>query len=104
MISNVNKPSGTERQDRVALFAEVRLRRSGGHPFIVRVFNLSAEGCKMEFVERPAVGEAVWIKLPGLDSIQATVRWIEGHYGGVQFERPLYEPVFRRLTDQYPSS
>jgi hypothetical protein len=42
----------------------------------------------------------VWIKFDGLESIEATVRWVEGHIGGVQFERPLYEPVFRSLTSR----
>ena len=88
------------RADRVTIAAEVGIRRSGVHPFRVRVFDASPEGCKIEFVERPAVGERVWIKFDGLESIQATVRWVEGHIGGVQFERPLYEPVFRSLTSR----
>jgi hypothetical protein len=79
------------------LSAEVGLRRAGLNAFRVRVFDLSCEGCKIEFVERPAVGERIWVKFDGLDSIQGTVRWIEGHRGGVQFERPIYDPVFQRL-------
>lgn len=61
------------------------------------MFDLSAEGCKIEFVERPEIGERLWVKFDGLDSLAATVRWIDGHRGGVQFERPIYDPVFRRL-------
>ncbi len=98
MSSEGDESRVPRRGDRVPLSAEVDVRRSGVHPFRVRVFDLSPEGCKMEFVEIPAIGERVWIRFEGLASIEATVRWIEGHYGGVEFERPIYEPIFRRLV------
>ena len=93
---SADKPT-PRRGERVSLSAEVGLRRAGIHPFRVHVFDLSLEGCKIEFVEVPALGEHVWVKFDGLDSIEGTVRWLDGHYGGVEFERPIYEPVFRRL-------
>jgi hypothetical protein len=97
MSTEENEPQKRVRPDRPSLSAEVNVRRSGVHAFRVRVFDLSPEGCKMEFVERPSLGERVWVKFDGLESIEATVRWIDGHYGGVQFERPIYDAVFRRL-------
>lgn len=92
-----NEPIKLARCERHALSAEVNVRRSGVHAFRVRVFDLSPEGCKVEFVERPSVGERVWVQFDGLASITATVRWVDGHYGGVRFDHPLYEAVFRRL-------
>ncbi|MFL6752183.1 MAG: PilZ domain-containing protein [Sphingomicrobium sp.] len=78
---------------------EVGIRRSGLHPFRVRLFDASSEGCKIEFVETPALGERVWIKFDGLEALEGTVRWIEGHVGGVHFTRPLHEAVFRRIAE-----
>ena len=69
----------------------------GIHPFRVRLFDASALGCKIEFVERPSVGETVWVKFDGLQSVEACVKWIDGHYGGVEFQSPLHEAVFDRL-------
>ena len=83
--------------DRIGLSAEVGLRRAGVHSFRVHVFDASRQGCKVEFVECPAVGERVWVKFEGLASVEAWVRWIDGHVGGVQFEHPLHEAVFERL-------
>lgn len=83
---------------RKALDAEVRLRRSGSHGFRVRVFDASSEGCKVEFIERPLVGERVWVKFDSLEGIGGTVRWVKGHTAGVQFEQPLHEAVFHRLA------
>lgn len=98
MTSDHVGPHDPRSAHRKALDAEVRLRRSGSHGFRVRVFDASPEGCKVEFVERPSVGERVWVKFDGLEGIEVTVRWVEGHTGGVQFERPLHEAVFHRLA------
>jgi hypothetical protein len=94
----MHDPSSTRRRgERIAVVAEVGLRRSGARPFRVAVYDLSAEGCKVEFVERPAIGERVWVKFDQLEALEGSVRWIAGHVGGVQFERPLHDAVFQRL-------
>jgi len=85
------------RRGRVAVAVEVGIRRAGVHAFRVNAFDLSPEGCKIEFIERPSVGERVWVKFDGLEGIQAEVRWVDGHVGGVRFARPIYDPVFRKL-------
>jgi hypothetical protein len=83
---------------RVSLDAEVGIRRSGMHPFRVRVFDASPVGCKIEFIERPAVAERVWVKFDGLEALEGTVRWVDGHIGGVRFATPLHKAVFDRLA------
>ena len=87
----------SRRTDRLPIEAEVRLRRAGSPAYPARVFDLSPEGCKVEFVERPALEEHVWVKFPGLESLQAEVRWIEGFAAGVRFDKPLHAAVFERL-------
>src|SRR5687767_5535628 len=86
------------RGHRQSLDAEIGIRRAGTHSFRVRIFDASPEGCKVEFIERPAVGERVWVRFDGLEAIECTVRWVKGHTGGVQFERPLHEAVFRKIA------
>ena len=89
------KPRATTR---LRFTAEAGIRRAGVRGYRIRVFDASAEGCKVEFVERPAVGERVWIKFDGLEALEGTIRWVAGHIGGVKFERPLHEAVFQRLA------
>ena len=72
---------------RLTFDGEVAVRRSGTHGFRVHIFDASPEGCKIEFVERPAVGERIWVKFDGMDALEATVCWVEGHIGGVHFIR-----------------
>jgi hypothetical protein len=98
MNSDASGSDGARGTPRLTLDAEVGIRRSGTHSFRVRVFDASPEGCKIEFVERPAVGERIWVKFDGLEALEATVRWVEGHVGGVHFNRPLHEAVFQRVA------
>ena len=98
MSLSANGPGNLRKTERVPLRAEVGIRRSGFHGFRVRVFDASPNGCKIEFVETPKLGERVWVKFDGLEGIEATVRWLDGHMGGVHFERPLHEAVFQRLV------
>ena len=82
------------KSERVPIAAMVKLRRRGRHNFTVKVFNLSKEGCKLEFLERPELGETVWVKFEKLELLQAKVCWLEGQFVGIEFERPLHEAVF----------
>jgi hypothetical protein len=93
-------PRGCER---VQLNAELSLRRFGRHQYQVRIFDLASTGCKVEFVERPKVGEIVWVKFDGLDAIEAVVRWVDGFYGGLEFVRPIYLAVFDILLAKLKS-
>ena len=88
------------KSERVPILAMVKLRRRGHHNFTVKVFNLSKEGCKLEFLERPELEETVWVKFEGLELLQAKVCWVEDLCVGVEFERPLHEAVFDTLISR----
>jgi hypothetical protein len=88
-----------ERQsERVALEADVMIRRLGKLSYRVRVFDASPHGCRVEFIERPAIGELVRIKFDGLQPIDARTCWIEDHCAGVEFDRPIHPAVFDLLV------
>lgn len=83
---------------RKSVAAEVKLRRSGELNYVVHAFDLSEKGCKLEFVERPIIGEIVWVKFEGLAAIESTVRWTENFVVGLEFRRPLYPAVLETLV------
>lgn len=83
---------------RVSLRAEVQLRRSGHHHYVVSVHDISPEGCRLEFVERPRLDETVWVKFEGLDAIESSVCWLRGSDVGIEFVRPIYPAVFDILV------
>lgn len=80
--------------ERMSVNGEVMMRRAGKVNFRVQVYDLSPQGCKAEFVERPALNEQLWIKFDGLEALEAKVRWISGAKAGLSFVRPLHPAVF----------
>lgn len=95
--SPTSTPHKERQATRLEIPAEVSLRRPGRFHYHTRLLDLSAKGCRVEFVERPRVGERIWVKFEGFDSIEATVRWRDGFFGGVEFVRPIYPSVFDLL-------
>ena len=89
------KPRST---DRVGISSEVKMRRIGQPNFGVRMFDLSPDGCKIEVIERPRVGEKLMLKFDGLEVIQGEVMWIEGFIVGLKFERAFHPAVFDLLV------
>ena len=92
------EPELPQRTGRHSFEAEAGIRRSGRRPLRVRVFDGSTSGCKIEFADRPAVGELVWIRFDGLEAIEATVAWVDGYIGGLKFTRRLNDAVFAQLV------
>jgi hypothetical protein len=76
---------------------DVRVRRVGQNAYNVRIFDLSADGAKIEVVERPRIGEQMMVKFDGLEVLQAEVCWAEGFIVGLKFERALHPAVFDLL-------
>jgi hypothetical protein len=83
---------------RVSVDGQVTMRRAGKVSFRVHIYDLSPDGCKAEFVERPELHEQLWIKFDGLEALEASVRWIAGARAGVKFVRPLHQAVFDLLV------
>lgn len=76
------------------------LRRRGRHSYVANLFDLTPKGCRVDFIETPKNGEKVWAKLDAFDSIEATVKWVDGFYGGLEFARPIYPAVFDMLLER----
>lgn len=85
---------------RLPVRAEVSLRALGRNSYRVRVFDLSSDGCKVELVERPAVGDPVSVKFDGLDVLESTVAWIEGHSAGLTFKKGIHPAVLDLLLQR----
>ena len=86
------------KSDRVAVNADVIVRRPSEYSFRVRIHNLSRHGCLVDFVSTPHLDDTLWVKFDGLEGLEATVCWIEGHTAGVEFMKPLHPAVFDRVV------
>ena len=88
------------KSERVSIDAQVTLRRAGQHHYRVHAYDLSPLGCKLEFVERPQMDEHVWVKFDGMEALEGHVCWTEGFVVGIEFTRPMYQPVFDALLQR----
>lgn len=79
---------------------EAQLRRIGRLTYSVELRDLSPDGCMIDLVERPAIGEVMQVKLPGLESMEARVRWVDNYIAGLKFERPMHPAVFDLLLQR----
>lgn len=95
-----NKGHQPRRSERIPLSAEVTLRRHGHHSYRVRVFDASAHGCKVEFVERPVAQECLWVRFEGLEPMEATVCWLDERSAGLQFSKPIHPAVFDLVAER----
>lgn len=86
--------------ERVAVAADISLRRIGRSTFRVNVSDLSPEGCKVLLVERPAKDERVLVKFDGLEVLEADVCWVEDFTAGLSFEKPMHPAVFELLIER----
>lgn len=94
-------PDQQERKaERLHIIAEVSLRRAGRINYSVRTSDLTRFGCKCEFVERPDIGERVWLKFGGLESLEAEVCWIAESSLGLKFKTPIHPAVFDLLLER----
>jgi hypothetical protein len=83
--------------ERVELKIQASMRRIGMGNYRVNVSDLSPDGCKVELVERPRVGEHVMIKFDAIEAISAEVCWVQEYFAGLRFERPIHEAVFELM-------
>lgn len=95
---NAGRKQVARRTNRISVAAEIGLRSRGRKSYRVRVFDLSTDGCKVELVERPRVGERMSIKFEGLESLEADVCWVEGHRAGLMFQNRVHPAVLDLLV------
>lgn len=81
-------------EERIPAAGGVVLRRAGHSPFTVNVRDISRAGCRVELVERPAVGDRVSVKFDGIEALDSRVKWVDGFVAGVEFSRPFHPAVF----------
>ncbi len=87
------------RADRKRVDMKAHCRTVSGLRDKGKICDLSPEGCRVTtsglFMN---VGMRVLIKPEGLEGLTGIVRWIQGMDAGVEFDTPLYGPVFEYLA------
>lgn len=96
-------PSGADqrRAKRERIKAQARFRETGASAFEVELADLSMLGFCMTTFGRPGVGTHIWVQLPGLRSLEAVVRRVNGNAHGCEFVQPLHPSVSDFLVREW---
>jgi hypothetical protein len=95
-------PAGDERRRslRVAVDAEVCVRRSGGFNFQVQMRNMSIGGCRVELLEPCEVDDHLIARFPKLEPLGARACWTQGTVTGLQFTTTFHPAVLDSLLER----
>ena len=94
---NAGRKQVARRAFRIAISADVGLRGRGRNSYRVRAIDLSTDGCSVELVERPSVGDRMSVRFDGLEVLEADVCWVEGHRAGLMFQNRVHPAVLDLL-------
>jgi hypothetical protein len=88
------------KSQRIDVEVDAGLRQRGASGVSVRVLDLSPEGFRASTHLELGNGSDVWLRLPGLEPLHATVAWSTGHFIGCAFERPLHPAVVAMIVQK----
>lgn len=82
---------------------KISIRQRGRNQQPATTTNLSPFGCAVSETFLIADQQTVWVRLPGLESQMATLRWARHGTAGFAFDHPLHPLVFARFADSTAS-
>ena len=92
--------SVSRRAERVPLRADIDFRRVGDHRYRVHILDFSLQGCRIESPIVVCPDDIIWISLPGIETMQARVCWVDQWMVGVEFDTQLHEAVFNIVRER----
>jgi len=66
----------------------------------VRVLDLSTDGCKVELVERPCIGDVMLVKFDRIETMEADAAWVDGHTAGLRFQHRIHPAVLELMLQR----
>lgn len=86
---------------RFEISVQGRYRTGNGTARDVPIIEISETGCRFyDRFGRLSADTELSIRIETIGPIVATVRWCKKNIVGVEFERPLYGPVFEHIRNQ----
>lgn len=89
--------SERRRVERLALRLTATMRDGRTSRVQARVIDMSTHGCRVECTSRFEDGSWLWLSIAGLEAQYCRVAWHCEEFIGLEFERPLSDPVFEKL-------
>lgn len=84
---------------RAPVSLDAKLGRGGLDRTLCRVTDLSREGARISTYSALKKDAVIWLTLPGVGQVAATVRWADDFQAGCQFAKPIPEALFEALVE-----
>src|SRR5207237_2435516 len=97
MAQAANAPVERRKVERTALRLSAMLRDAKRGRVKARVIDMSTNGCRVECGAPVDDDTWVWLQIAGLENQFCRVAWHCEEFIGLEFEKPLAEPVFEKL-------
>ncbi len=86
------------RSRRTPISLDAKLGRGGLDRALCKVTNVSLHGAKLHTYSPMEKGASIWLTLPRLGQVIATIVWVDEFEAGCQFEDPLDDAAFAMLV------
>jgi hypothetical protein len=98
--------NGRRRSPRAPVSLDARVGRGGLDRALCRVVDLSIHGARLQTYSPIEKGSMIWLTLPLVGPVAATIVWSDDFAAGCQFNAALDEAVYKELLnlDQSPRS
>jgi len=92
------EPLGRRRVPRSPVSLDARIGRGGLDRTLCKVTDLSIHGARIQTYSGLKKGAMIWLTLPTIGQVAATVRWADDFEAGCEFQAPLDALTYAGLT------
>ncbi|WCM28883.1 PilZ domain-containing protein [Sphingomonas sp. QA11] len=91
--------NGRRRSPRAPVSLDARIGRGGFDRALCKVTDVSLHGARLHTYSSLRKGSMIWLTLPRLGQVAATIMWADDFEAGCQFQHPLDDGDFATLVD-----
>ena len=89
---------GRRRVPRAPVSLDAKIGRGGLDRTLCKVTDLSLHGARIQTYSGLKKGAMIWLTLPTIGQVAATVRWADDFEAGCEFQTPINADLFASLT------
>jgi len=102
MSDTATRPGGEperRRVNRTALRLNATIREPGRSRFGVKIIDISTHGCRIESTSAGPPDSWILLSIAGLETQYCRIAWQRDQFAGLEFAKPLAEPVLEKLLE-----
>jgi len=89
---------GRRRSPRAPVSLDAKIGRGGLDRALCKITDLSLHGARLHTYSPLKSGSMIWLTLPKLGQVSATIMWADEFVAGCQFHQPLDDTAFESLS------